>query len=384
MSNLSRRNFMGLALSSLGMVLVPKMAMASGIAEKIPFTEEMALEAADRFAASVSDFGSLRAISARTFYDGDLRPLGYIVDYVDDGLNPHGYIVFDTTDESLIAEFSFDEGISGPFASDGAEVACSSTEEASLLVKTSPFTYALCGSDENVVDCYGQEMPNPLRGVSMPAGVGDSNWSDIFLGDAFNGSYEVKELSVTGKGFCSYEEEKVINCTGTYACAVVALMNCATPYCRNSWPLSYGTQWVANYHEMWRLAKTSVYNTGNGIRYGSVENGKIGPALVDFCANRGISLTYKTSSSPSFNQFKTTIERGDLSIFACGINVNADRDGHAMAVHGCAVIKPTSGNAQNLNVLLVADGWAKNENTNAKYLNLAFSRYTDTFGIFYD
>ena len=55
-----------------------------------------------------------------------------------------------------------------------------------------------------------------------------------------------------------------------------------------------------------------------------------------------------------------------------------------MAVHGCAVIKPTSGNAQNLNVLLVADGWAKNENTNAKYLNLAFSRYTDTFGIFYD
>lgn len=335
MSNLSRRNFMGLALSSLGMVLVPKMAMASGIAEKIPFTEEMALEAADRFAASVSDFGSLRAISARTFYDGDLRPLGYIVDYVDDGLNPHGYIVFDTTDESLIAEFSFDEGISGPFASDGAEVACSSTEEASLLVKTSPFTYALCGSDENVVDCYGQEMPNPLRGVSMPAGVGDSNWSDIFLGDAFNGSYEVKELSVTGKGFCSYEEEKVINCTGTYACAVVALMN-------------------------------------------------FGPALVDFCANRGISLTYKTSSSPSFNQFKTTIERGDLSIFACGINVNADRDGHAMAVHGCAVIKPTSGNAQNLNVLLVADGWAKNENTNAKYLNLAFSRYTDTFGIFYD
>lgn len=384
MRNLSRRKFMTLALSSLGTALVPKKILASEVSERVLFTEEMALEIADRFAAAVSGFSTLKAFSARKFYDETPRALGYIVDYVDDDLSPHGYIVLDTTDESLIAEFSFDEGVSGPFASSEIEAVCSSTEEVPLLVKTSPFTYAQCSSDEIVVDCYGQEISNPLAGVSMPTSVGDSNWSDIFLGDAYNDSYEVKDFSVTGKGVCSYEKEKVINCTGSYACAVVALMNCATPYCRSSWPLSYSTQWVVNYREMWKLAKTTVYNTGNGVRYGSVKNGNIGPALVDFCSNRGVNLTYKTSPSPSFSQFKTTIERGDLSIFACGINVQGDRDGHAMTVHGCAVIKPVSGNSQNINVLLVADGWSENENTNAKYLNLAFSRYTDTFGIFFD
>lgn len=161
-------------------------------------------------------------------------------------------------------------------------------------------------------------------------------------------------------------------------------MNCATPYCRNSWPLSYSADWVSNFNEMWRLADTTTYNTSGGIHYGTVKNSKIGPALVSFCEKRGVSLTFSSNSNPSYEQFKNAIRRGDLSIFACGINVMGERNGHAMAVHGCAVIEPVNGGGTNLEVLLVADGWSSKGNTNAKYLNLAFSRYTDTFGIFFD
>ncbi len=383
MNHLSRRNFVALALSSLGAMLLPKRAAASEGIGKIKFTEDKALEIADRFADAVSGLSSLRAISARKFFDESVHPLGYIVDYVDSDMNPHGYIVFDVSDESLIAEFSFDQGVSGPFVASDAVATCS-VDQSSLLIKTSPFMYALCSSGESAVDCYGNEIPNPLAGTPAPTSVGDSSWADIFLGDAFNDSYEIQDYFVTNRGFCSYAEKKVENCTGSYACAVVALMNCATPYCRSDWPSSYSSKWVEYYNEMWRLAKTSIYNNANGIRYGSVKNSQIGPALVSFCSSRGVQLTYTENSNPTFDQFKATVNRSDLSIFTCGINVDGEREGHAMAVHGCAVIKQAGGRSSNINVLLVADGWADHENTNAKYLNFAFARYTDTTGVFFD
>lgn len=192
MKNLSRRNFVGLALTSAGAMLVPRKASASENGGKVLFTEEMAIELADRFATTISRSNELHAISARKFFDENIKALGYVVDYVDGNSNPHGYIVFDTTDESLIAEFSFEDGASGPFYK-GETAAASFIENDFLLVKTSPFTYALCGTDESAVDCFGNEMSNPLACKAMPMSVGDSKWDDIFLGDAFNDLYAIKD-----------------------------------------------------------------------------------------------------------------------------------------------------------------------------------------------
>ena len=55
-----------------------------------------------------------------------------------------------------------------------------------------------------------------------------------------------------------------------------------------------------------------------------------------------------------------------------------------MAVEGCAVITPAGiATTTGMQVLLVSDGWNSN-NTNARYLNLAFAKYTDTYGVFFD
>ena len=94
------------------------------------------------------------------------------------------------------------------------------------------------------------------------------------------------------------------------------------------------------------------------------------------CANKGSTVHYSNSANPTWNFFKTVVDRGGLSIFCAGINITGSRSGHAMAVEGYSILRPSSGAGENIYTLFVADGWDQ-----GRFVNFYYTRYTDTYGV---
>ena len=383
MPSVSRRSFLEILGTSMGAItLLPAETSYASGGGKILLTPELAETYATIFARSVTGNVDLIARVAYVFYSLEMKPLGYFVNLFAPSGESAGYVVLDSSDPSLIAEFSFDRMARAPFDATSAFEANSRR----VVVKTGAFAYASVDFDSGLVtDAYGRDVTEEVANSAIVLAVPDSNLDEIFIDELLSDKYDVEELYVTNKGFSTFPESLIIARTGRYACAVTAMMNCAAAYCAgDDWPSINDDKWTSYYMELWRLSKTSTYAGQNGVYNGSTQNGEIGPAFASFCNNRGVTVTYSSGTSPTFRQFKAVIQRNDYGIFCCGINIQGERDGHAMAVEGCAVIKPAGiATTTGMQVLLVSDGWNSN-NTNARYLNLAFAKYTDTYGVFFD
>lgn len=219
-------------------------------------------------------------------------------------------------------------------------------------------------------DTYG----NNVLALSAPS---PSNWNDIFISLA--SGYRISSMNTATPEFISFTEAEVENATGTYACCVSAMLNCAPHYIA-SFPWR---NWAADYRELWSASNTYISGSKGSIDLGETEFTNIGPGFQSYCRNRGVSISYSYEKSPTFTHFKNMVDRGDMGIFGCGINVVNDkgeitRSGHGMAVEGYAILKKGT-ISEDINTLIVADGWYDA----ARYLSFYYTKFTDTHGIYF-
>lgn len=374
---LSRRNFIKVALAAgATAAIAPRLAFGES-RSLIKFTPEIAIEYAEEFAKALNGAGNLTAGRSELLFGADGAPLGYVVEYVDGGI-PHGFIVFDSSQDSLIAQFSFEESVVGPGTAVRNSIARKKgeliAEEDAVLYKVAPFTYGIGTHGSTEVDlCTGGVCSLPQEVIARS--VDPSTWNDIFIPVFDNLSNYSFGDSGSIPYFIAYAEEDVKRATGRYACAVSAML-CAVEYYGQSAP-----DVVSEYLDLWSRSKTSTIGfDGSGHILGSTQNSNIGPALTANLSAKGISVSYSAVESPGLSVFSRCINRGDMGIFSCGIVTPSagglSEEGHAMAVEGYAVILDKGAN-RTFETLMVADGWYYG----VAYVNLDFADCSFTYGI---
>lgn len=380
-------------LASMAMAVIATFAFvcpalaAETDGNKVLLTRELALEIAQNFADSLDDSGSIEASDTTQLYDESGRAIGCIIDYVstEDG-SPHGYIVLDNTDETLVEEYSLDAGAISPYAAakSAADVRgiarmpgaspSDGRDDDLVAVRKSPYVYAVVASGTS----RGISPTGSIMRVSpMASSKKSSTWDDIFIDDAYSGKYQVMSENHFGEQFFSFSENDIENETGRYACAVTAMTNVAASYLGMDF---YNQSLSQTYNTLWTLSNTEVDHTGKNssgreITYGSTNNSKIGPALTSFLGTMHCPASYKHEWNPSFSDFTNITDSQNASIVSLGINTDNGREGHSMAVFGYLTIK-NKDTGSTTQVLIAADGWGYT----SRYINFAYSRYTDTYG----
>ncbi|WP_130812697.1 hypothetical protein [Olsenella sp. Marseille-P4559] len=355
---------------------------------KILLTRELALEIAQNFADSLDDTGTIKAASATQLYDESGQAIGCIVDYVSaEDNSPHGYLVLDNIDESLVEEYSLDSNVISPYAAakSAADVRgvarmpgaspSDGQDDDLVAVRTSPYTYAVVvsGTSRGISSTGSIMRVSPTASSKKP-----STWDEIFIDETYSGNYQILSDNHFGEQFFSFGEGEIENETGRYACAVTAMTNVAASYLKMDF---YNQSLSQTYITLWALSDTKVDHTGKNlssgreITYGSTNNSEIGPALTSFLGTMHCPVSYKHELSPSFSDFTSITDSQNASIVSLGINTDNGREGHSMAVFGYQTIKGKD-TGDTTQVLIVADGWGHA----ARYVNFAYSRYTDTYG----
>lgn len=385
MTKVTRRRFFGLLLTVatsllLSTVTVTQVAYAdAGAALE---EEHEAIVMAQEFSDAIAPSENLTASDYVDLRDESGQLIGYIVEYEDAGGAPHGYVVFDNSHESLIAEFCLSEGAVSPFdyAKSEAEddVLSALTISDNVAVKTAPFTYAAVSTNGTTYDMYGNVGSVDLQ--SFAAQPASHPWDPVFI-DGFNPAYSINAMNNAPGQVISFTESEIEELTGKYGCAVTALLCCAAHYVGpDAFPwISYAN----DYNYLWNASNTTVYEVSNGISYGSTYNSNIGPALVQYCASKGLSVTQSSTASPTYAQFQTVINRGDMAIFCGGVSdpSSADgRSGHAMAVEGWAKLSLAGQPSDYIYTLMIADGWF----LDIRFINFYYTQYLDTYGVFFN
>lgn len=380
MVDISRRTFLKLgAIAGASAIVGPDPAFASNEENKIKFTADLARQFAEEFASSMQSERQLSAGTPVEFFDTDGLAIGYIVPF-----NEGGYVVFDSTEDSLVSQFSFSEDSASPYGaaiSTGRNSRSFKSDPAqSPLIKVSPFAYCVLDTDNQIAaSSFGASFnAESLCQSFNPSSVDPSNWDDIFIPFMSNpGNYSFG-LSGTSPYLIAYSESHIKNSCGRYACAVSAMIHCAEWYCKAQATLP------ADYTNLWALSGTSVIGYDRqGRPLGSTTNSKIGAATRTHVMQKGgPTLSYSNMSNPSYSRFMQCIDRGDFGIFSCGINIEdgttISAEGHAMTVEGYATMLDKSLN-RTFETLLVANGWS----TGPAYVNLDFAKYTYTYGIIF-
>ena len=350
----------------LSVIACPSMFAEQG---SILFTESMAVAEAEKFANSMCPDKSLSAGTPVKMYDASGQAIGYVLDYRNPSGEASGYIVFDNTDETLIAEYSFDEGVKGPY--DIAEDVSVSQQSRSIddgkrFCKVDAFSYEI--RDAGV----SERDSGAVEGTEAFSSGTTNSWDEIFLGKVGDNRYTISEMRTIPQ-FIAITEDQA-KTSGRYACGASAMLHAAIHYS------PAGIDWEhpgEHYRSLWTLSKTSTVGYEGSIALGDTLYINLGPALQHFLAYRGVYTGYTGGYNPKYSSFRSTINSNDIALFCCGVNMKSGRVGHIMTVEGYATLKNSSG--KSFNALVVADGW----NAYARYLNYSYANYTDTYGVFY-
>ena len=336
-------------------------------------TDDLAIQMAERFAKGIGENSNIVANNPRKFYDTTGQAIGYIVNYNLEN-KPYGYVVFDTTCESLISEYSFGNNSANPYEVIYQSEANVFSEKAntSEIYKIAPFEYGIVDNLGKIRTNYGETLEKTVLSLNESRGKDPATWDEVLLD--IDEVYENYTLVSTNhlQEFISFNEPYIESVTGHYACAVSALLACGAYY--NA--VDY-TDIAGDYMDIWDSTGTTVSSESGGITYGSTTIGNIGPGFVDFCAGKNVSVTQNTDYSPNYNFFTNCIDRGDIAVVHCGIisSDTGERAGHSMAAEGYATLRAyNSGNT--VHTLLVFDGWGDT----VRYLNFDFDSWTDISG----
>lgn len=277
--------------------------------------------------------------------------------------------------KSLFAQWSFEEGCLSPLERGSFYNArMLSNEDDIKLIKIAPFTYSYVDTQSReLFSMDGENITNQFNGSSIlddtPTAYGA--FDPIFI-DAFGPDYRITSIGFIPCDAVCFTQSEVISQTGKYACAVSAMLNCAPWYVSSfDWD-----NLAPAYNELWSLSSSFVVNSSNGFLEGNTLNSNIAPAFKQYCASKGVSITYNAGSNPKWALFKGAVDGGNMGIFSVGINSGSNRLGHTMTVEGYAMLERTSGISDYIYTLVVADGWYDMQNVNFYY-----TKYADTYGI---
>ena len=278
-------------------------------------TDDLAIQMAERFAKGIGENSNIVANNPRKFYDTTGQAIGYIVNYNLEN-KPYGYVVFDTTCESLISEYSFGNNSANPYEVIYQSEANVFSEKAntSEIYKIAPFEYGIVDNLGKIRTNYGETLEKTVLSLNESRGKDPATWDEVLLD--IDEVYENYTLVSTNhlQEFISFNEPYIESVTGHYACAVSALLACGAYY--NA--VDY-TDIAGDYMDIWDSTGTTVSSESGGITYGSTTIGNIGPGFVDFCAGKNVSVTQNTDYSPNYNFFTNCIDRGDIAVVHCGI-----------------------------------------------------------------
>lgn len=372
-----RRRFVALALVALLGSLIPLSAHADETQNDLTvLTDSLAVEMAQGFAETMYAEESLTAQNPVILSDDQGQAIGYIVSFFDaDG--PHGYIVFDNTQPSLISEYVIEEGVLNPFInyndlSHSAPRALASDD--SVIVKTAPFTYAIAdASSGKAIDNYGNNVPSDMVAPALakksersPSG---GNWNDVFVYYDSTSYTLLENKWITP--FIGRSETQIRNATGGYyACAVTALIDCAEFYDPNFFSTSINDHYwgISN-------ATETFYEGYNGGTYPTME----GPGFVNYMKSRGIDVSYILRGRAPYSDFKSHLDGWNMCLFGAQIIYpDGSSVGHAMSVQGYMIFKPNGIN-EPIYTLGVHDGW----NTYARNLNYWYTTFDNFEGVFF-
>ena len=346
---------------------------ASENSSVVEVTNDLAIQMAGRFADGIEANNNIVAVNPKKFYNEEGQAIGYIVDYNLEN-EPYGYVVFDTTSDSLISEYSFGYNAVNPYdkiLQDEPSVFYL-TENTSKLYKIAPFVYGIIDNTGKIKTNYGETLEASAVPLNISRAKDPTSWNEVILDVAE--VYEDYAMVDTNhlQEFISFSEAYIENETGHYACAVSALLACSAYYNALDFEDIAG-----DYMDIWNSTGTTVSSVRGDVTLGSTQIGNIGPGFVNFCAGKNISVTQNTTYNPKFSYFANCIDREDMAVVHCGIidENTGSRVGHSMAVQGYATIQAYN-SGKIVNTLMIFDGWGEA----VRYLNFDFDSWTDIAG----
>lgn len=361
-----RRTFLQmLGLAAAGCALSPGRAFASkgnGSAGTMVLTADGALSMAQRFADDCYPDEKLLALNPLKVLDSAGRPIGYLCDYAKNG-KPYGYLIVDVTVPMGIAEYSIGVNARSPYIravrSASKKIETLSLEDEPTLLRLDPLTYGVVSHASKTMFLNNgtvQAMPPALH----------SAWGDATIGISdFYANYTIA-LAGNLPVWIASEQNRIIELTGRYACAVTAYFTVAGLYgLVDTW------QDGDEYIKIWDYTQTTrdENNTTPGVYWGQTNRAQGAAGFKSYCASRGKSISYEQYDNPSFSEFVLSIEGDRPALFHATSYGGA---GHAVVVEGYFQASRKSDGA-SLSVLQIADGW----DTAVRYINFAHSGLTD-------
>lgn len=378
---MKRRSFLGLALAVVLCIALPMTAYAADDQAQGPIklTDDLAVEMAQGLANTMYTDEGLTAHDPVIFINDNGQALGYIVSFLK-GDRPNGYIIFDSTDPSLISEIVVEDGVVNPFVdynnlTRSAPVSLSSAE--TVVVKTDPLTYAATDiTTGEGITSYGQDVVIETIPESVPPAStrtpNPSAWNDIFI--YFDISKYTLEENKWVTPFIGKERtsDAIWSVCGNYACGPVALLDLAEYYDPNFPSSSWGYVFSDLY------TATNSYQIGNS---GYTYIYDMGPGFVSYMQGRGVNLSTWYNRNSTWDNFRSAVNNWEMSVFQCAIidQNTGQRSGHFMSVQGYMRFRPQGVN-ESIYTLGVHDGW----HGYARNVNLYFTRWTDTGGVFFN
>lgn len=361
-----------------GIIVCLSLILSSGIyanaaeetSKKVDFTTSIAKEIGINFARGITGEENITADNVVGFYNEKGLPAGYIVHFYQEG-NPYGYVILDTTEMDLVTEFSFDKSAKSPYEVIVSNNVSTYDNELSSnpLYKLDSYEYGVLINDSTIINNYGEMTDETVVSSTYSSGKDPTTWDEPLLdiAEVYEGYSLIKTNHLNQ--FYSYNEPMIENLTGHYACAVSALLACASHYQAVNYKDLAG-----DYMDLWNMTNTTVDHVEGNITYGGTTNGNIGTGFVNYCSDRGVTVGQTTNYEPSYSFFTNFIDRGDIGIVMCGIidKDTNERSGHAMAVEGYATLKKAN-SGSTVHTLMVFDGWGDN----VRYLNIDFDGYSE-------
>lgn len=359
--------------------------VAPSSSEEIIFTEELASEAALRFAGDFYPDLDLSVEEAIPYCNTEGDCAGYIVDFECDG-QPYGYVVLDASLDSLIAEYSVGPDVRNPgeVALDlaGDEIPQGDISECAVM-QVDPISYGIIDSDDDVVltnegDVLSLDEVTGNEEASSQA-ENATTWNAVMIEPWIL----YRDYNVTASGhldeFYSIDKYEIINSRNRYACMVTAFYAISAYY----GVLDLHSD-LPEYDRIWDYTGTTyIESEEDGRGQTRIVSGPEG--FVRYLKSKGRSVSQATTTGkPDYSRFVSSVDGGNPSVMHVAIikkKENGDgyeEQGHSMFVEGY-ITAASKNNLGGLKILIVFDGW----NEGSRCVNYDFSRFTRFQGTFF-
>lgn len=336
--------------------------------------EEMALQMGERFFDDVVAADDLEARDAVQLFDKTGDAIGFVV-HGYEGDTQMAYVVFDKNESMGIAEFGFGEDAESPVQMTTTKSIVRTSLGRDVLYRLDYSNYAtIDAASKSGYDCKGLRVSQDAMGLDSPSSdisrsSKPENWDDLMMDIAtVYRNYNVADVNAIS-GAQAFSEATVEAETSRYACAVSAMLTVCSYYV-NTGGLS---SLASNYNELWSLSSTTIDHIAGGVTYGSTANGKMAPAVKDFCSKRGRTVGSNSILGDVFMPYKSTIDSGNIAISTGKCNGS----GHAMTVVGYLRLTDKDSPTKHFDSLMIYDGW----HTEQRILAYESTYYTDKFGV---